>query len=84
MHSVVSVILGAWIVAMAILSVQNAAAVSVRFLFWQSISLPLGIVLGFAVGAGILLVAIAKPLWQLSANAPRLRSPKARQRRPLR
>lgn len=43
-----------WIVAIAILSVQNATPVSVRFLVFRSVELPVGIVLSFGVAGGIL------------------------------
>nr|WP_238718039.1 LapA family protein [Petrachloros mirabilis] len=69
MHGMVSVILGAWVVAIAVLSVQNATAVSVRFLLWRSVPLPVGVILAFAVGVGVLLVAMAKILWQVSGDS---------------
>jgi uncharacterized integral membrane protein len=45
----------------ALVSVQNAASISIRFLGWRSIELPVGVVLsaGFAVG---LLLTVGLPL----------------------
>jgi lipopolysaccharide assembly protein A len=41
-----------WIVAIALLSVQNASLVSLKFLMWRSIDLPWGLVLAGGVGIG--------------------------------
>ncbi len=53
-----------WMVAMAILSVQNAESVSLRFLGLQSIQMPVGIVLGMSAGVGVIGGAIAQMLWR--------------------
>ncbi|GAB4334354.1 MAG: hypothetical protein OHK0047_23130 [Leptolyngbyaceae cyanobacterium] len=45
-------IVALWIGAIAILSVQNFTPVSFRFFTFQSIEIPIGIVLAFAVGVG--------------------------------
>jgi lipopolysaccharide assembly protein A len=51
---VISTIVAAWVVTIALLSVQNASLVSLKFLFWQSIDLPWGLVLAGAVGFGVI------------------------------
>lgn len=61
-------ILASWIVAIAILSVQNASSVSLRFLTFESIKLPAGLVLAFSVGVGMLAGAISPVIWQVSAG----------------
>lgn len=53
-----------WMAAIAILSVQNAESVSLRFLGWQSIQMPVGIVLGMSAGVGVIAGAIAQILLQ--------------------
>ncbi|MEB3336307.1 MAG: LapA family protein [Leptolyngbyaceae bacterium] len=58
-----SLILAAWVSAIAILSVQNAAPVSLKFLVWQSIQMPVGVALAFSAGVGILGMAVTQPLW---------------------
>lgn len=63
-----STILAGWISAIAIISVQNYTAVSVKFLSFESIEMPVGIVLGFAVGVGLVCGAIAPWLWQVSGQ----------------
>ena len=51
-----------WIGAIALIAVQNAAPVALRFLTFQTIELPFGLVIAFSVMAGILGTAIAQPL----------------------
>ena len=63
MHLLLSLLFSLGIAIAAILSVQNATAVSVHFLAWRSVPIPMGIVLGFATGMGVLGGAIATPLW---------------------
>lgn len=58
-----SIIVAVWVVAIAILSVQNATPVSLRFLNFQSIQLPMGLVLAFSAGVGLIAVALILPLW---------------------
>jgi lipopolysaccharide assembly protein A len=52
---IISAIAAAWIVAIALLSVQNATLVNLKFLVWQSIELPWGLILAGAIGIGFLL-----------------------------
>ncbi|HIK26605.1 MAG: DUF1049 domain-containing protein [Oscillatoriaceae bacterium SKW80] len=52
-----------WIVAMAILSVQNAESVSLQFLGLQSIQMPIGVVLGMSASVGVIGGALAQILW---------------------
>jgi uncharacterized integral membrane protein len=59
-----SVIIAVWVCAIALISVQNARAVTIRFLFLQSVEIPLGLVLAFCVAIGMVGVAIALPLWR--------------------
>ena len=67
-----SIILTVWIAAIAILSIQNITPISLKFLVFQTIQIPLGIVLAFSVGIGAMAGAIAPVLWQL-ANGQRER-----------
>ncbi|MBC6476823.1 MAG: DUF1049 domain-containing protein [Hormoscilla sp. GM7CHS1pb] len=58
----IAIVLALWVSAIAILSVQNPTAISLKFLGFQSIRLPLGVMLGFTVGVGVVAGAIAQPL----------------------
>ncbi|MEQ9354827.1 LapA family protein [Coleofasciculus chthonoplastes] len=63
-----SLIVAAWIAAIAILSVQNATLVSLRFLNVESIKLPVGIVLALSVGIGLIVGAIIPWVWQIESR----------------
>lgn len=68
MHFFLSLMISLGIVAIAILSVQNATAVTIQFFAWQSVELPLGIVLTFAFALGLLIVALIRPVWALTTS----------------
>jgi uncharacterized integral membrane protein len=57
------VIVAAWVSAIAILSVQNAAPVALKFLIFQSIQMPVGVVLAFSVCIGVIGMAVIQMLW---------------------
>lgn len=63
-----SVVVALWVVAMAILSVQNATPVFLRFLSFQSIQMPVGVVLAISAGIGLIGGAMAQLLWPRSDN----------------
>ena len=63
-----SLILSAWVVAIAIISVQNFAPVSFEFLLFKSVEIPFGIVLAFSVGLGVVGMAVVQLLWGLSSS----------------
>ncbi|NEO28203.1 MAG: DUF1049 domain-containing protein, partial [Kamptonema sp. SIO4C4] len=48
-------IIAAWLVVVATLSIQNIQLVSLRFLAFESVELPFGVLLSFSVGVGLLL-----------------------------
>ncbi|KAM3094590.1 LapA family protein [Phormidesmis sp. 146-12] len=60
-------IVAVWIVAIALISVQNATPVALRFLNFQLIEIPFGLVLAFSAGIGVLGTAIAQPLLDFSS-----------------
>lgn len=61
-----SIIVALWIMAIAIVSVQNATPISLRFLTFKSIQIPLGLLLTFFVAFGIIATSLLKPLWAKS------------------
>jgi uncharacterized integral membrane protein len=63
-----SLIIAFWVIAIAVISVQNAEPISLKFLSFQSIQIPFGLVLAFSAGIGIMSVAILKPLWSLAGS----------------
>lgn len=62
-----SLILAVWVSAIAILAIQNFSPVTLRFLGFQSIAIPVGLVLAFSVALGLLGTVIAQPLLGLSS-----------------
>jgi uncharacterized integral membrane protein len=46
-----------WVVAIAIVSVQNATPISLRFLAFRSVELPFGVMLSFCAAGGMVLTA---------------------------
>lgn len=63
-----SIIVAGWISAIAILSIQNFTPVSLKFFNFETIQIPVGIVLAFSVAAGVIGGAIAPLLWQLAGR----------------
>ncbi|MBR8832468.1 MAG: LapA family protein [Stigonema ocellatum SAG 48.90 = DSM 106950] len=64
----ISIVVAFWVVAIAILSVQNADSVTLKFLTFQSIQIPVGLVLAFSAGVGIIGMALLQPLWGLAGS----------------
>ena len=52
---IISTIVAALVIAIALISVQNASLVSLQFVFWHSIELPWGLMLAGAVGLGLII-----------------------------
>lgn len=63
-----SIILACWVVAIALLSVQNATPVSLKLLTFESIQLPIGLVMAFSASLGIIAMALTQPLWSLASS----------------
>ncbi|MEA5601436.1 LapA family protein [Nostoc sp. UHCC 0252] len=61
-----SLVVAVWVIAIAIISVQNATPVSLKFLTFQSIQIPMGLVLAFSACAGLIGMALLQPLWGLA------------------
>lgn len=65
----ISLLLAIWMSIIALLSVQNATLVSLSFLFFQSIQLPLGIVLAVGVSLGLIVGTLLQALRNSSENS---------------
>jgi uncharacterized integral membrane protein len=59
----ISVVIAVWVIAIALISVQNATLVRLKFLSFQSIQIPVGLVLAFCVGLGLVGITVLQPLW---------------------
>jgi uncharacterized integral membrane protein len=64
-----SLLIAFWVIAIAIIAVQNAEPVSLRFLSYQSIQIPFGLLLAFGASIGVIGMALLQPLWGLSGSA---------------
>ena len=62
MKLLISLIMAGWISAIALVSVQNATPVSLRFLAFQSVQLPMGLVLAFSAAIGMVGMAMLLPM----------------------
>lgn len=50
-----SLLMAAWVGAIAIFSIQNIQDISLKFLIWESINFPAGVLLAFCAGLGMVL-----------------------------
>ncbi|MBW4455756.1 MAG: LapA family protein [Nostoc indistinguendum CM1-VF10] len=66
-----TLIIAIWVIAIAIISVQNATPVSLKFLTFQSIQIPIGLLLAFSAGVGLIGMALLQPLWGLAGFGQR-------------
>ncbi|MBD2233812.1 lipopolysaccharide assembly protein LapA domain-containing protein [Phormidium tenue] len=73
---VLALVPAVWVIAIAIIAVQNATPVSFRLLNLQSIEIPFGVLLAFCVAAGMLAAALV--LLVLGGNP--LRAPRRQKR----
>ncbi len=58
----IALLMALWISAIALIAVQNAEPVALKFLSFQSIALPFGLVLAFSASLGLLGSAVLLPL----------------------
>lgn len=65
---ITSIIVALWVVAIAILSVQNYTPVSLKFFTLQSIQIPVGIILALSAGIGMIGMAVIQPLWNIGSS----------------
>jgi uncharacterized integral membrane protein len=64
-----SFLVAGWIVTVAVFSIQNVRPVSLKFLQFESIELPVGVLLAFCLGAGFLLGSLL-PLFLKKSRKP--------------
>lgn len=75
---VLALVPAVWVIAIAVIAVQNATPVSFRLLNLQSIDIPFGVLLAFCAAAGM--VAMALLLLVLGGNP--LQTRRRKQQRP--
>jgi uncharacterized integral membrane protein len=72
-HFLISILMAAWIGAIAVFSIQNIEAVSLKFLTFESIQFPVGVLLSFCLGTGMVVGASAPWLWPRPKRTKRRR-----------
>lgn len=70
----ISIVLALWVGIIAVFSVQNFTPVSLQFSLlggvrFESIELPVGIMLAFCFGIGAIIAAIVPMFWQVQGKA---------------
>lgn len=65
---VTSFIVAFWVCAIAIIAIQNATPVSLTFLFFESISIPIGLIIAFSTAIGLIVAALFKPVLELGQS----------------
>ncbi len=74
---IIALLLAFWLGAIAVFSIQNITAVSLKFLVWESIKLPIGVLLSLCVGGGLIMGSFLPLLLKTSKRSRKrpLRSP---------
>lgn len=66
-----SLIMAAWVIGIAIFAIQNIQDVSLKFLTFESITLPVGVLLAFCAGIGMILGSLLPLLFSRSRKSRR-------------
>lgn len=66
-----SSVVAVWIVAISLLSMQNADPIRLKFLRYQTIQLPVGFVLAVSAGVGVVATSLMQPLWGMGDTPAR-------------
>ncbi|WP_373478813.1 lipopolysaccharide assembly protein LapA domain-containing protein [Geminocystis sp.] len=74
---IISLIIGFWLIVIALFSIQNIELISLKFFFFESIKIPLGVLLSFILAFGFIIGAII-PLF-FSNNKSKKNKPKFNQ-----
>ena len=65
-YLVTTIIIAFWLSLIAIFSIQNITDISLKFLVFKSIKLPIGVLLSFCIGGGMVLGSLGIILWKTS------------------
>jgi lipopolysaccharide assembly protein A len=66
-----SSIVAGWIMTMAVFAIQNIQPVSLKFLQFESIKVPIGVLLAFSLGVGFFIAALIPAFFRKSKRPPR-------------
>jgi putative membrane protein len=62
---IVTTLMMGWVVSIAVFSIQNIQAVRIKFLVFESIKMPIGVLLAFCVGFGFIIGSLLPVGWKL-------------------
>lgn len=65
---IASAVVAIWIVVIAMICTQNAESVSLKFLAYESVKIPFGLVFSFSVALGMLIMAVFVTVLSFSAT----------------
>lgn len=63
-YLITTIMIAFWFGVIAIFSIQNITEVSLKFLMLKSITFPIGVLLSFCMGGGMVLGSLASILWE--------------------
>lgn len=67
---IISLIVGFWLIIIAVFSIQNIELISLKFIFFESIKIPIGVILTFSLALGFFIGAII-PLFSSNKKPPK-------------
>ncbi len=70
---ITATLMAGWMSTIAVFSIQNITAVSLKLGTFESIQLPVGVLLSLCVSGGIIVGAVIPPLWANSKKSNRSR-----------
>ncbi|BAQ65382.1 lipopolysaccharide assembly protein LapA domain-containing protein [Geminocystis sp. NIES-3709] len=68
---IISLIVGFWLILIAVFSIQNIELISLKFFFFESIKISIGVLLTFALAGGFFLGSIIPILFNNNNSYPR-------------
>lgn len=63
-----SLIIAFWVSVIALIAIQNATPVSLRFLGLQSVEIPIGLIMAFSASLGMIGTALVLGAWRVSRS----------------
>ena len=71
---IISLIIGFWLILVAVFSIQNVTLVSLQFLIFKSIQIPVGVLLSFCLAGGFLLGGLNSPFLSAKKSQSRVKN----------
>lgn len=78
---IITLIIGFWLIFIAVFSIQNITLVSLQFLSFQSIQIPVGVLLSFFLAGGFLLGGITPLFFSKKKTQPPIKNNSQKRRK---